>query len=271
MKTLLKLLYAPLYFLLLSTSVIAAEYTCDGEDVLNLNNATASASKSYSENTNDNGNSGYSRYFKFSTAINGEVTFTIDKHNVEQQIYIGTSCEDDDEFKGDEDKVNVSSTFSVSSSETYYIRIRERNSPEELYFDITFNFTADIAGAVDDSYNTDSNTPLNANVLDNDSGTSITSTILTQPSHGTLSFSSDGSFTYTPYTDFEGDDSFTYTIEDTDGNQDTATVYITISPLNIETEGGRLFELRDQQSLFGDVSMIGNTVICKINPSTGSC
>ncbi|CAI6150083.1 MAG: hypothetical protein SPLUMA2_SPLUMAMAG2_01682 [uncultured Sulfurimonas sp.] len=273
MKTLLKLLYAPLYFLLLSTSVIAAEYTCDGEDVLNLNNATASASTSYSENTSDND----SRYFKFSTAINGEVTFTIDKHNVEQQIYIGTSCEDDDEFKGDEDKVYVSSTFSVSSSETYYIRIRERNDPEELYFDITFNFTADNAFPIVDA-GSDTSTPVN---------TAVTLSGSASDSDGTIEsfeWSKDGSvlattasFDYTPPTG--GEHTLTFKATDDSGNsaQDTLIVKaintLRDSTATVYRNGTQDFELinsLDSQNIIGNTQIIGNTIECVTTTRTAS-
>ncbi|WP_348721801.1 tandem-95 repeat protein, partial [Tenacibaculum sp. 190524A05c] len=52
------------------------------------------------------------------------------------------------------------------------------------------------------------------------------------PSNGTVTETSDGEFLYTPNSDYNGTDSFTYTITDSNGDTDTATVYITINPVN---------------------------------------
>ncbi len=215
-----------------------------------------------------------SKTYTFTGKGNKIVTFTLQATEIrnwensdELEIYVDGVKVIDDNIDGTETKT-FTATLDSDGKTTISIKPNTNRDREDIYID---NISVDVAGAADDYYTTDINTPLSANVLDNDSGTNLTSTILSQPIKGTLSFSSDGSFTYTPETDFEGDDSFTYTVEDDDGEQYTATVYITVSLLNIETEGGRLFELRDQQSLFGDVSMIGNTVICKINSSTGSC
>ena len=46
---------------------------------------------------------------------------------------------------------------------------------------------------------------------------------------GAFSIGSDGAFSYLPPAGFEGADSFTYTIQDSDGNQDPATVFITVN------------------------------------------
>ncbi|PLX71281.1 MAG: hypothetical protein C0614_14430, partial [Desulfuromonas sp.] len=87
--------------------------------------------------------------------------------------------------------------------------------------------------AIDDSYNTDEDTPLTIpvpGVLTNDSiggdGGTLAVVDHTDPSNGALSLNADGSFTYTPDEGWSGTDSFTYTIEDIDGDQDTATVTI---------------------------------------------
>ena len=51
---------------------------------------------------------------------------------------------------------------------------------------------------------------------------------LTAPAHGSLSLASDGSFTYTPDTDYRGPDSFTYKANDglEDGNTVTVSLVI---------------------------------------------
>jgi large repetitive protein len=81
-----------------------------------------------------------------------------------------------------------------------------------------------------------------ASVLGNDTGTSITVTSFTQPSHGTVTISPSGVVTYTGTAGFTGPDSFTYTITDSNGLTATATVRLNVSAEaandNVETVAG---------------------------------
>ena len=70
-------------------------------------------------------------------------------------------------------------------------------------------------------------------LLGNDSGSSIAVTTHTAPAHGSAVLQPDGSYTYTPATDFSGADSFSYTITDSVGQTATATVTITVTPVAI--------------------------------------
>ncbi|MBI4138043.1 MAG: tandem-95 repeat protein, partial [Candidatus Wildermuthbacteria bacterium] len=54
----------------------------------------------------------------------------------------------------------------------------------------------------------------------------------TGPSQGTLAFNSNGSFTYTPSANFNGNDFFTYKANDGTEDSNTATVTITVNPMN---------------------------------------
>ncbi|HZQ32321.1 MAG TPA: Ig-like domain-containing protein, partial [Mycobacterium sp.] len=86
-----------------------------------------------------------------------------------------------------------------------------------------------------DSYTTDENTALTVGaalgVLANDTdpdGDTLAVNSSTQPAGGTLTMNSDGSFLYTPATDFTGNDSFTYTATDGHGGTSTSTVQIDV-------------------------------------------
>ena len=70
-----------------------------------------------------------------------------------------------------------------------------------------------------------------SNDTDEDSD-ELTAQIIELTSNGELLFSSDGSFEYTPKEDFYGIDSFTYTTSDGILVSDTATVTITVNPVN---------------------------------------
>ena len=72
-------------------------------------------------------------------------------------------------------------------------------------------------------------------VLANDSdidGDALTVTLVDGPPNGTVTLGADGSFEYTPAADFNGADSFTYTACDPAPLCDTATVTITVTPVN---------------------------------------
>ncbi|WP_068704162.1 Ig-like domain-containing protein [Paludibacter jiangxiensis] len=75
--------------------------------------------------------------------------------------------------------------------------------------------------------------PLNASVIATDvDGDALTYSKDSDPSHGTLVFNSDGTYTYTPATDYHGDDSFTVSVSDGNGGTATGTVSITVISVN---------------------------------------
>ncbi len=64
-----------------------------------------------------------------------------------------------------------------------------------------------------------------------DSGETLTVTAVTQGANGTVTFTATG-VSYTPDADFFGSDSFTYTVSDGNGGTDTASVNVTVTPVN---------------------------------------
>jgi VCBS repeat-containing protein len=103
---------------------------------------------------------------------------------------------------------------------------------------ITVNPVNDIPVAVGDAYTTPEDVQLIVSapgVLTNDSdvdGQALTATVVTQPSHGTLSLSTTGGFTYTPAANYNGADSFTYRANDGTANSNTVTVSLTITAVS---------------------------------------
>ncbi|UCE03716.1 MAG: tandem-95 repeat protein, partial [Candidatus Latescibacterota bacterium] len=98
--------------------------------------------------------------------------------------------------------------------------------------------------ATDDAYTTDEEVQLvvpQPGVLANDSDDprdALSASLVTEPASGTLALSADGSFTYTPATNFAGVDTFTYRVSDTRGGSDTGGVSITVNPLNDDPVAG---------------------------------
>ncbi|MDP9175832.1 MAG: fibronectin type III domain-containing protein, partial [Planctomycetota bacterium] len=88
-----------------------------------------------------------------------------------------------------------------------------------------------------DSYVTTQNIALNpaagSGVLANDlelTNHTMTAVLVSGVSHGALTLNSDGSFLYTPTTNFVGNDSFVYTATDANGSSVPTTVSLTVSP-----------------------------------------
>jgi len=92
--------------------------------------------------------------------------------------------------------------------------------------------------AADDSYTLVENTTLTEpapGILANDTdGNSdpLTAAPVTDVASGALALNADGSFTYTPNTDFEGTDSFTYLANDGSADSNVATVTLTVTHAN---------------------------------------
>ena len=61
---------------------------------------------------------------------------------------------------------------------------------------------------------------------------SLTYAVVTGPQHGALTFNADGSFSYTPAANYNGGDSFTFKANDGQLDSNTATVTLTIAPVN---------------------------------------
>ena len=63
---------------------------------------------------------------------------------------------------------------------------------------------------------------------DDNGGAAITAALVKTTSHGTLSLSSNGAFTYTPNTGYSGTDTFTYQAVNSVGKSNVATVTLTV-------------------------------------------
>jgi VCBS repeat-containing protein len=77
-------------------------------------------------------------------------------------------------------------------------------------------------------YYADSSNGVLANDSDSD-GDTLTASLVSGPSHGTLTVNSDGSFDYVPNLNFTGTDTFTYTASDGVQTSSPATVTLTVS------------------------------------------
>jgi VCBS repeat-containing protein len=140
---------------------------------------------------------------------------------------------------GSDGSLNYMPDANFSGSDTFTYKASDGIAESSIAtVNITVNPINDPPVTGDDAYSTDEDTPLNVGtpgVLGNDSdpeGDTISAIKVTDTSHGTLTFNSDGSFDYTPDADFSGSDSFTYKANDGDLDSNIATVTITVDPVN---------------------------------------
>src|SRR5207245_4561965 len=103
---------------------------------------------------------------------------------------------------------------------------------------ITINAVNDAPVAANDSYTTNEDTQLSITapgVLANDTdveGSALTAVLGTGPAHGVLTLNANGSFTYTPASNYNGPDSFTYRASDGSLSSALATVTLTVNAVN---------------------------------------
>lgn len=89
--------------------------------------------------------------------------------------------------------------------------------------------------AQNDSAVVDEDHSVTVSVLGNDSdanGDAVTLTGVGTASHGTVTVNADHTVTYTPNANYNGADSFTYSVSDGHGGNATATVHVTVNPVN---------------------------------------
>jgi large repetitive protein len=101
---------------------------------------------------------------------------------------------------------------------------------------VTVNPLNDDPNAVNDTLSVDEDASGSLNVLANDTDVDGDNLQVTSPmptaAHGTVACTAAGECTYTPAANNNGLDSFTYTISDGHGGSDTATVNVTVTPVN---------------------------------------
>ena len=126
--------------------------------------------------------------------------------------------------------------------------------------------------ATPDTYSTAVGVPITGStLLANDLGSGLSVTAHSNPTHGTLSLASNGTFTYTPTAGYSGPDSFTYTVTDTTGQMSTATVTLSVGAVavndtGIVASGGVL----NGTTLLGNDSGVGLTVTSNTSPTHGT-
>ncbi len=130
-------------------------------------------------------------------------------------------------------------TANYNGTDTFTYEISDgKGGTDTAVVTITIAPVNDAPVATDDAATTPEDTVLNGTtVLANDSDLDVdTLTVNTAPtvapSNGTLVLNADGTYAYTPNTNFSGTDTFTYEVSDGNGGTDTAVVTITVVATN---------------------------------------
>ena len=101
---------------------------------------------------------------------------------------------------------------------------------------VTINAVNDAPSAVDDTVTTPEGTSVTILILGNDDdidGDTLTTVITSNgPSNGSVVVNPDGTITYKPDVGFNGTDTFVYTVSDGNGGTATATVIVSVTPVN---------------------------------------
>ena len=128
---------------------------------------------------------------------------------------------------------------------------------------ITIGAVNHLPVAKNDIYVVNENSTLNIQghgVLANDTdadGNTLTALLVTNVLNGVLALNQNGSFTYTPHTNFHGVDTFTYKANDGTANSNVSTVTIIVNQINSTPTSDPLLQLIQQiQNLFAKITGI---------------
>lgn len=135
---------------------------------------------------------------------------------------------------------NSNGTFTYTPSANYYgtdsftYRVHDGTAwGNTATVSITVHSVNDAPVASNGTKSTNEDTAATGTVTASDTeGSSLTYSVVTGPSHGSLTLNSNGSYSYTPDANYHGADSFTYKANDGTDDSNTATVSLTVNSVN---------------------------------------
>jgi VCBS repeat-containing protein len=137
---------------------------------------------------------------------------------------------------GEKSSTLTISNVSVLNEGQYYVEVKNSGGKVNSRDALLAIDTAPVAN--NNTYTTFEDVPLiipAAGILTNDTdvdGQALTAVLVSNVTHGSLSLSTNGGFTYTPNTNYNGSDSFTYRAHDGITTGNLATVTINLTPVN---------------------------------------
>jgi hypothetical protein len=158
----------------------------------------------------------------------------------------------------------ICDTGSLCSTATVSITVTPTNDPP-LALDDNATTDEDAAIPIDVAAN---DTDIDGNLDPTTADTACAGCV--EPANGSLVNNGNGSFTYTPNPDFNGSDSFVYEICDSFNACDTATVNITVTPVNDLPAANDDTATVLQNSEPNNIAVLENDVFGGDGPSTGA-
>ena len=195
-----------------------------------------------------------------------------------------------EELEGGEARLALTETSASFSDkvfqQNYWVLVTGVDGSGESAFSALINLLNDPKDitpiAVEDNFTTDEDTSITGNLLDNDIGSGDVISLVIEPingpTQGTVVFESNGSFTYTPFSNRNGVDQFSYQIVNSNGLTSDSLVTINITPVNdapvaldnnytIEADS-ELLSIEAPGLLDNDSDIDGDTLSVNITPVT---
>ncbi|WP_184037254.1 Ig-like domain-containing protein, partial [Chitinivorax tropicus] len=120
--------------------------------------------------------------------------------------------------------------------------------------------------AQNQSVTTPEDQPISGKVFSSDGdGDTLTVSLQTAASHGTVTVNADGTYTYVPNQDFNGNDRFTVTVSDGQGGVTTATIDVTVTPV----EDPAIISGTDHGSVTEDTTLLSTGQLTLTDPDAG--
>lgn len=245
---------------------------CPGDTISNLDGATSSSSQTIAANLPAN----TTHYYSFTPSVSGTIQVDSAMSSAyANSLYIKDGC-DLVLWANISDSDNKSSpAIEVLANKQIVIAFQRRHTTSKNYT-LEFNFiyippAPPIMNNIPNQ-TANVNTSFTLNLSDYvtpTNGDVITDYTLTGSLPAWLSFNS-GTLSGKP-TQTASAITFSATATDKDGISNPKSFTLTVEPQITETTGGRDFTERTKENIFGDVRVVGNTVLCELNSAKTAC
>ncbi|MCK9364235.1 MAG: Ig-like domain-containing protein [Syntrophales bacterium] len=159
-------------------------------------------------------------------------------------------------------------TTTAVSARVVFSLVNYAGGASQVEIDNFQTMAAPVANDDTSTVNEDTLTPIDIDVLSNDTDLNgnetldpATVAVATSPAHGSAAVQSDGKIRYAPALNYWGSDSFTYTVKDNDGHlSNTATVTVNVLPVNDApvANADTLTAAEDTAATYTSALLVGN-------------
>ncbi len=179
----------------------------------------------------------YESYAPTPVGVGDEVSFEFYGNDQEGPVTLELDFGDGSPpFLGDNNSGNVNHAYTQPGSYTPVLTVTDEANAVTVYqglhaVEVVSNNTPPVAQNRSITMNEDGSRAITLQATDPNAGDTLTYSIVSGPAHGTLS-GAPPAVTYTPALNYSGPDSFTFKANDGAADSNTATVSITVNPVN---------------------------------------